>query len=62
MKLYNELSEAIEETIDTMNESPEFEMQFRQLIRNYFDDSCADSDINDAIERVRFVEGVEHEN
>jgi hypothetical protein len=56
MKLYNELSSAINEIVAGMNESDDFKLQYQKLIENCFDGSCIDSDLNNAIEKIRLVE------
>lgn len=56
MKIYKELHEAIQETLSTMDESPEFKMKFPLLIKNFFENSYVDSDLNDAIAKVKFAE------
>jgi len=57
MKLYEELESAIEEIVSGMDESPEFKMQFPKIIENFFDESYMDSDLNNAIEKIKFKEG-----
>lgn len=56
MKLYQELSEAIIETVSSTQESTEFKVRFSKLIENYFDSSYTDRDINDVIELTSLSE------
>lgn len=56
MKPYKELESAIEEIVDAMNESDDFKLQFPKVIENFFEDSYTDSDLNNAIEKIRLVE------
>lgn len=56
MKLYSELKSAINEIVDEMNESDDFKLQFPKVIENYFEDSYTDSDLNNAIEKIRLLE------
>lgn len=56
MKLYNELLEALNETISDTEESIEFKTRFIKLVENYFDSSCADNDINNALELIKLSE------
>jgi hypothetical protein len=56
MKLYDELNNAINEIVATMNEHDDFKLQFPKIIENYFEDSYTDSDLNNAIEKIRLVE------
>lgn len=56
MKLYKELSDAMEEIITETEESEEFKSRLTGLIENHFEASSNESDINSLIELVRFME------
>lgn len=62
MKLYDELSSAVKETLDSTNESMEFKSRFEKLIENYFDDSYTERDINEVISQISIPEENSNEN
>ena len=56
MKLYEELTQAMAETISATEESSTFKIRFSKLIENFFENSYAEHDINDVINLVDLVE------
>lgn len=62
MKLYDELSSAVKETLDSTNESMELKSRFEKLIENYFDDSYTERDINEVISQISIPEENSNEN
>jgi hypothetical protein len=57
MKLYEELSNAMNEVVSVTEESSDFKPRFTKLIENYFDSSYVERDIDDVIELINLSEG-----
>lgn len=56
MKLYEELAEAMADTVAATEESNDFKSRFSKLIENYFEGSYAERDINDVIGLIGLAE------
>jgi hypothetical protein len=56
MKLYEELADAIIETVNSTEETDEFKLRLGKLIENYFENTYTESDIDSVIELIQHVE------
>ena len=49
MKLYTEMKNAIDDTVNELKETDEFKRRFTKMIENYFAETCSSSDMENVI-------------